>query len=81
MHKRIIIPVLLAISLLFTSCSDLITVTRSSASKKNTNRKNSIKIDKTKLDDDITPSPYYDTAELSVGYNSTQTTSEGSITE
>ena len=76
MHKRIIIPVLLAISLLFTSCSDLITVTRSSASKKNTNRKNSIKIDKTKLDDDITPSPYYDTAVLSVGYNELDTDDE-----
>ena len=69
MRKRIIIPLLLAVSLIFTSCSELITVTTDSSPRKNTNKSNHIKIDKSKLDDDITPSRWYEKAELSTGYN------------
>lgn len=78
MFKRIITPVLIVIILLFTSCSQIFystkKITRSEI--KNTNSKNSLKIDKTKLDSAVKPSPYYKKIELNSGYNTLSSYSE-----
>ncbi len=55
--------------MLFSSCIDITTTVEERASKKNTNKENSIKINKKKIDDDIVLSPYYEPVELDTGYN------------
>ncbi len=70
MRKRIIIPLLLILSLTFTSCTEFVykrTVTNSKI--KNTNKSNAVTVDKSKLDDKINFSPYYKKIELKSGYN------------
>lgn len=71
MLKRIIIPLLLVLILTFASCTEIVykrTVTTSKI--KNTNKNNSVAVDKSKLDDKIKLSPYYNKIELKSGYNS-----------
>lgn len=68
MLKRIIIPIIL-ISVLLTSCSEIIhTEKLKKTDFTNTNKVNSVKVDKSKLDDKIKFSPYYKKINLNTGY-------------
>lgn len=77
MLKRIIIPIILIISMLFTSCSEIIYTKKISKSDFiNTNKSNSVKVDKKRLDDKIKLSPYYKRIKLSSCYNTLESESE-----
>ncbi|MBQ7504927.1 MAG: hypothetical protein IJT79_06395 [Ruminococcus sp.] len=76
MNKRIITLFLAAIVVLFSSCMDFTTTVSETIPKKNTNKSNSIKINKKKIDEDIVLSPYYEPVELDTGYNCLDTNDE-----
>lgn len=57
------------VAALLSSCSDKVTTIEEDTSKKNTNKSNSITINKEKIDDDIVLSPYYEPVYLDTGYN------------
>lgn len=81
MHKRIIAFVLIVImSLSLSSCSDIFSQFFTSVSlvdseyvPENNNIKNSLTIDKTQLDEDVTLSKYYDSIVLKNGFNTLDT--------
>ena len=69
MRKRIIISFLLIISIAFTSCTGIVYKKKITTSHiKNTNKNNTIKVDKSRLDNEIKLSPYYKKIELNSGY-------------
>lgn len=76
MHKRIITLILAAIVVLFSSCMEINTTVKETIPKKNTNKSNSIKINKKKIDEDIVLSPYYEPIVLDTGYNCLDTDDE-----
>ncbi len=77
MLKRIIIPIILTASVLLTSCSHLIHIEKMSKSDFiNTNKTNSLKVDKNRLDDKINFSPYYNRIKLRAGYNTLESDTE-----
>ncbi|MCH5304142.1 MAG: hypothetical protein J1E41_04700 [Ruminococcus sp.] len=77
MFKRIIIPILLVISVMFSSCTGIVQVKKTSKIiNTNTNKSNSVKIDKSKLDKKIKFSPYYKKISLTAGYDTLESESE-----
>lgn len=77
MYKRIIIPILLTISVLLSSCTQIVQITKTTKNiEKNTNKANSVKVDKSKLDKEIKFSPYYKKISLTAGYNTLENESE-----
>lgn len=67
MHKRII-TIFLALIVLFMSSCSYFTTTVKKVTPKNTNKSNSVKINKKQIDDDIVLSPYYEPVNLDTGY-------------
>lgn len=63
-------------ALTFSSCANFSKIITSSAKPKNTNYKNQIQIDKDIFAESITPSPYFDGAELSAGYECLESDNE-----
>lgn len=76
MYKRIITLFLAAVVLLLSACASETKVVTETASKKNTNKSNSITINKKEIDDDIVLSPYYEPVDLDTGYNCLDTYDE-----
>ncbi len=68
MHKRIIIPILLIVSLLLSSCTYTVTVKEKKLENKNTNKSNAVKIDTSKLADDVDTGSY-EPIKLTNGYD------------
>ena len=63
--------------MLLSSCSDFNVITSSKVTeKKNTNKSNSIKVDKSQNKDEIVLSPYYEELELGYGFNTLTTESQ-----
>lgn len=62
--------------MLFSSCAEFTTTVKETVPKKNSNKSNSIKINKKKIDDDIVLSRYYKPIELDTGYNCLDTDDE-----
>ncbi len=74
MRKRIIIPFLLIITTILSSCSTITYVTsKTSRDNVNTNKSNSIKIDKNSSDSKIVPSRFFNKIKLNSGYNALET--------
>lgn len=77
MHKRIIIALLLIITLLFTSCSKFVFERKVTKSEMvNTNKSNTVKIDKSKKESKIKLSPFYRKIKLRNGYKTLTSESE-----
>ena len=76
MQKRIILLFLTFSLLFFSSCDELFTVKDISQYNKNTNKSNHIKIDKTKVKDDVKLSPYYSKINLKYGYSTLKNDSQ-----
>ena len=76
MHKRIITLFLAIITVSFSSCLDVTSSVSNVSPKKNTNKSNSVKINKKKIDDDIELSPYYEPVELDTGFKCLDTYDE-----
>lgn len=74
MHKRIIIAVILAIAVLFSSCSEIsYVVSTQTKDNVNTNKSNSIKIDKNNSDSEVKPVKYFRKITLNSGYKTLDT--------